>query len=117
MSVIEEGHGPLSAIMVVVCTDRGQHKRTRLADVRWYAADYWRMTAPVSKKQSFYPPASAEGENGSYIFDCPRCTRTPYFARLKWVELMEGRFHPRNWNVDEDGSVSRAEFDVSTVPF
>lgn len=113
MSDIEAERGPLVGIMAIVCTDRGQHKRTRLADVRWYADDYWRMTWPVSKNLSFRPPTNKEGKDSNYVFDCPRCTRTPYFSRAKWSAAVEGRFHPRNW----DDGASHAEFDVSDVPF
>lgn len=108
-----EPSGPLVGIMAIVCTDRGQHKRTRLADVRWYSDGYWHMTCPVSKTLSFYPPKNKEGEDSNYVFVCPRCTRTPYFSRVKWISALENRFHPRHWS---DGA-SRAEFDVSEVPF
>ncbi|RZU32711.1 hypothetical protein BKA19_2413 [Blastococcus saxobsidens] len=112
MTNVNEETPPLLGIMAVVCTDRGQHKRTRLGDVRWYA-DGWRVTWPASSRhQSFLPPENKEGANSNYIFDCPRCTRTPYFSRAKWLELIEGRFHPRNWGVGD-----RAEFDVSLIPF
>ncbi len=101
----------LVGLMVIVCTDRGQHKRTRLADVRWYTDGHWRMTWPASNRQSFRPPLNDEGEHANYVFDCPRCSRTPYFARSKWIELIDGRFSPLTHGD------ARTEFDVSLVPF
>ncbi len=113
MNQVEQDYGPVIGLMAIVCTDRGQHKRTRLADVRWYAHGHWRMTSPVSKHQSFHPPLNRDGQHSNYVFDCPRCARTPYFSRSKWIEIVEGRFHPRTW----DAGGARAEFDVSEVPF
>lgn len=115
MSAIGPDHGQLLGVMAIICTDRGQHKRTRLADVRWYADGYWHMTWPAAKRTSFRPPTNKEGEDSNYVFDCPRCTRTPYFSRAKWVERVEGKFHPREWG--SDGGTAHADFDVSEVPF
>jgi len=111
VNAFRAAHGPLVALMAVVCTDRGQHKRTRLGDVRWYACGLWLMTVPESRHQSFFPPEADKGDN--YVFACPRCGRTPYFARTKWVGAMEGRLHPRNWS----NGVSRADLDISELPF
>ncbi len=109
----EADSGRLVGIMAIVCTDRGQHKRARIADVRWYADGHWRMTAPLSKRPSFYPPLNTDGEDSCYIFDCPRCARTPYLSRQKWIGAVEGRLHPRHWG---DG-VLHSELDVSNLPF
>lgn len=75
----------------VVCTDRGQHKVTRLTTaVREMTGDL-HMTKAM---EAFSPPMGKQATPGSmmsreaYTFICPRCPRTPQVKAAKWWELV-----------------------------
>lgn len=94
--------------VLVVCTDRGQHGQTLLTTARReldgrhgmnFALRYFAPPVPDSE------PESSTGRE-SYIFRCPRCTRTPHIKADRWWAAVE--------------AVVRAdldELDISLLPF
>ncbi|SFN62646.1 hypothetical protein SAMN05216219_1513 [Mycetocola miduiensis] len=75
----------------VVCTDRGQHKETRLtAAIREMNGELHMPNA----LEAFSPPMGKEATPGSmmsrgaYTFICPRCSRTPQIKAARWWELV-----------------------------
>jgi hypothetical protein len=107
---IWEEHGEEIGRLAVVCTNRGAHKRTRLATVTFFADGYWVLSNPGLSLSLMAPMA---GANSQYIFTCARCGRTPQFARDKWREAITGPLSPRN----RDAGATSADFDVSLVAF
>ncbi|MFK0235946.1 hypothetical protein [Streptomyces vinaceus] len=90
----------------IVCTDRGQHRRTRLTTARMRQSERG-MNWPMER---FAPPMpGAEPQSficrEAYTFVCPRCTRTPQVKADKWWMLLEAVVmdHQR-------------EFDISLLP-
>lgn len=108
------------AWLAVVCTDKGQHKRARLCDVRWHP-DYpnqWYVAeagthSPDCEDRS-WEMWSIEGLPDSWMYDfhCQRCGRNIRVGRENWLRLMEA-MHPRNW---PDG-VAQRDLDLSLLPF
>lgn len=97
----------------IVCTDRGQHKRTWITrmrlDRRDDGSEGW--SSPITDgKHSMYGPPDADAEPGdmisreSYGFACCRCTRHPKIRRDRWKALMDGARR-----------VGLEEFDVSAL--
>lgn len=74
----------------IVCTDRGQHKRTRLttAGERYYKDGRPEMF--MSHALRNFAPPMADAEDGtrisrhSYVFRCPLCGRMPTIHRDRW---------------------------------
>lgn len=66
----------------VVCTDRGQHKRTVLMLVRpnLRLAESWESPDPTAA------PGSGTSRESS-IFDCPRCKRHVVVSDSRWNAL------------------------------
>jgi hypothetical protein len=93
----------------IVCTDRGQHKRTWMTRWIWESSDGWRSFILMSDlKHDMYGPAMLDEEPGSvasresYGFCCSRCPRWPKIKWDRWLEIMEAS---RDAKLDE--------FDVS----
>ncbi len=90
----------------VVCSDRGQHESVLLTTARReldgthgmnHALRYF---APPSRDDEF-PELSRE----SYVFRCPRCSRTPRIKRDRWWSL-----------IDELGRQEQTTLDLSLLP-
>lgn len=100
----------------VICTDRGQHKRTQLARVVIGLDDRTgRSVAHMRIRDSWNPPDPEAEPNGgtysgslkSYRFVCSRCDRHPSIDRDRWWKAL---------------AVIRAEtplteVDISVLPF
>jgi len=105
-------------LVTVVCTDRGQHKRTRLFDVR-KVTDHdgmvrRSMTGPAVSGSWQSPDPAAEANAGpfsasrsSYKFDCPRCPRHLSIDQKRWWDGLKV--------VVTQTSV--VEIDISVLPF
>ena len=86
------------ATVEVVCTDRGQHKRTWMARYIWEAGRGWRtfIAGSPAPKHDMHGPPAADAEPGGALstdsvgFACTRCTRWPKIRWERWLELMEG---------------------------
>jgi hypothetical protein len=92
----------------VVCTDRGQHGRVLLTTARRELNGEQGMSFAL---QYFAPPmrdAESESLTGreSYVFRCPRCTRTPQIKADRWWAAVEAVVL-----ADLD------ELDISLLPF
>lgn|SRR5690625_4213650 len=92
----------------VVCTDRGQHKRTWITRMS-NDGDGWRsvIVGKQVKHDMFGPPLHDAPEGGptsreAYGFACSRCNRWPRIAGSRWIALMDGARR-----------VGHVEFDVS----
>ncbi len=104
------------AWLAVVCTDRGQHKRTRLCDVRFQPDGTWAVAETgtpseddsVASWQILWPEGSEE--QWLYDFFCRRCGRNPRLNRQSWLKVMDV-VHPMTW---PDG-VSMRDLDVSRL--
>ena len=95
------GHGPATAWSVaIVCTDRGQHKVTRLAHYDHLVDG----TGSISGKPDSF---DVNGGWHSYTFHCPRCTRRPACNRHTFIDTYVRR-------ASEAGA---AHLDVSYLPF
>lgn len=92
----------------VVCTDRGQHKRMLLTTARRELGGGHGMNNAL---RWFAPPdpdarAGTAMGHDSYVFRCPRCTRTPHIKRERWWQT-----------IDELGRLGIRELDISLLPF
>ena len=91
----------------VVCTDRAQHKRTLLTTARRDLGGGHGMNNALN---CFAPPdpnakeRTATGRD-SYVFWCPRCTRTPHINKERWWQI-----------IDEMGRHGLDELDLSLLP-
>ena len=101
--------------LALICTGRGQHKRTRLVTARWrggpvpvlddvhgthYEPDHWRWTWRL-----LGPGAEPEFRGHRAIeFSCPRCTRRPRPAEQDLLAI-----------VDAARRAGLHEFDVSRL--
>lgn len=114
----------VAAAVAIICTDRGQHKRTRLttwvfwesdpqdASPRlrpWADRDDWTRVARPEEEDvmSRLPRGGWHGawsSRDSFTFRCPRCSRTPRRDRVAWLKLME-----------DSRRVGAPEFDVSHI--
>lgn len=97
----------------VVCTDRGQHKRTWITRMRYDRREDGTLgwSSPVVEgKHAMYGPPDPDAHPGdglsreSYGFACSRCTRWPRIEAARWLALMDGARR-----------VGLAEFDVSAL--
>ena len=123
-----EGRRVNRIFVPVVCTDKGQHLRVRLATVNWWEDGSWHMTL----EPSWQPPnadaeAAASGSGTtvsrtSYGFYCLRCGRNPQITRARWLAgcdryrdafLTEMTHAEKNDGVD----VVLADLDLSLVLF
>jgi hypothetical protein len=85
----------------IICTDRGQHKRTWLTRSIWDAGHGWRhfISGSPEPKHAMFGPPLADAEPGevtsrdSYGFACSRCNRWPKISGDRWIELLEGARH------------------------
>lgn len=82
----------------IVCTDRGQHRRTRLTTARMRRSERG-MNWPLER---FAPPVP-DAKPQSFV--CPRCTRTPQVKTDKWWMLLEAVVMDH-----------QKEFDISLLP-
>ncbi|WP_148574952.1 hypothetical protein [Nocardioides caldifontis] len=80
--------------LAVICTDRGQHKRTRLTTVTW-----WRPlkgNEPDQRDMSAVgrhwdaPSANPHGSTLPYEFWCGVCRRNTQVTADRWWRLAEG---------------------------
>ena len=105
-------------LITVVCTDRGRHEVTRLADVRKVTNSEGvvrrSMTGPVVGGSWQPPDPAAEANAGpfsasrsSYKFHCPRCGRNPSIDQERWWSAM------RHAVTDTD----TVQIDISVLPF
>jgi len=82
----------VDAFLEVVCTDRGQHKRTLLTSACRELDGSHGMNHAL---QNFCPPRGEEAKprsasgRDSYVFWCPRCPRTPHVQRDRWWRLVD----------------------------
>jgi hypothetical protein len=92
--------------VAIICTDRGQHRRTRLTTARLRLSERG-MNWPMERFSPPMPDAKPHSFVGreSYTFVCPRCTRTPQIKADKWWMLLEAVAKER-----------RNEFDISLLP-
>lgn len=104
----------------VVCTDRGQHKRTWMTRFIWEPEELdhprgpwrWRSFIPgePAVAHDMYGPPFADAEPGSgvsreaYGFCCSRCSRWPKVGLDRWLALIDGARR-----------VGMTEFDVSRL--
>lgn len=96
----------------IVCTDRGQHKRTWMTRFIWDGPEEgWRSFIPGQRPaHDMYGPPDVDAEPGSlvsresYGFCCSRCDRWPKVHRDRWLKLLDGA-----------RSVGMTEFDVSRL--
>ncbi len=85
----------------IVCTDRGQHKRTWMAR---YIADQtetgtWRWRTYIlgspTPKHDMHGPPEADAEPGSPVsrtavgFACSRCSRWPRIGWENWLRILD----------------------------
>ena len=93
--------------VLIVCTDRGQHKQVTLSTARreldgTHGMNHaWEHFAPPDPDAR---PLSAVGRK-SYVFVCPKCGRTPQVKFERWWHL-----------VDELGRVGFSHLDISLLP-
>jgi hypothetical protein len=92
-----------------VCTDKGQHARTMLTTARRELDGSHGMNHAL---EHFAPPEgdrakplTATGRD-SYVFICPRCSRTPHIRRDHWWRA-----------IDDLGRLGVDELDISLLPF
>ena len=83
--------------IAVECTDRGQHKRTRLAtvDLLEDGRRHMKMTTPRGPIRSWGPPGSVNDAGHSrdlYEFICPRCRRSPQLQPDRWWAIVDVTF-------------------------
>ncbi|MET8055838.1 hypothetical protein AB0F05_35350 [Streptomyces microflavus] len=90
----------------IVCTDRGQHRRTRLTTARMRRSERG-MNWPLERFAPPVPDAKPQSFvcREAYTFVCPRCTRTPQVKTDKWWMLLEAVVMDH-----------QKEFDISLLP-
>jgi hypothetical protein len=72
----------------IVCTDRGQHKRTWMTRFIWEPAEGWRsLWLGPDRKHDMYGPPTKSHE--SYGFCCSRCKRWPRVEPSRWTKIMD----------------------------
>lgn len=80
----------VDVFLPVVCTDRGQHKHTRLTTVIRELDGTRHMPRAL---EAFAPPMGAKAKPGSrmsrnaYTFICPKCGRTPQVRADRWWDI------------------------------
>jgi len=101
-------------LIPVICTDRGQHTRLRLADVRRVTQSDGSirrsMTYPATSFSFVPPEPDAEPSSvsrTSYRFYCPGCGRHPSILQNRWWDAM--------WHAVTETDV--VEIDISLLPF
>ena len=99
--------------VAVVCTDRGQHKRRRLATVvrrmdggrSMPGLGQFKYTPPAKHYPEVYKDSSdSHDPRGAFVFWCPSCPRTPQIGDGRWWAA-----------VDEAARVGLREIDVSLI--
>ena len=109
-----------------VCTDRGRHPFTYLAEYRWSPErEYmtstiqgWEDDGVPECKQRPDPWTVIERVDDptdwKYEFFCHRCGRNPNMNRTSFRLLVDGPYHPRDWWT----SACRVrDLDISLLPF
>ncbi len=79
----------------IVCTDRGQHKRTWMTRFRWGGGGWTSVRGyrEPSPKHDMFGPPDLRAEPGdalsrqSFGFACSRCSRSPKINRVRWIEI------------------------------
>jgi hypothetical protein len=101
-------------LLQVVCTDREQHRITRLAASLFTDDGTWYETLTHGDSFGVYcsdPDWDGESESDAlYVeFRCTRCARRPRVTLTRWQMLMDG--------LDWRPGVSDLELDISALPF
>jgi len=73
--------------MAIICTDRGQHKRVRLATAEWWAPN--EGGAEHATYRGFGQKFAHE-TGARWLFQCGLCPRTPQVSEPRWDRLMAG---------------------------
>ncbi len=103
----DHDHGQIA----IVCTDRGQHKSTRITTYWWEPGpDGEELTGMSRALESFSPPDPTEAAGSlsrtSYTFHCARCGREPVITPDRWRA-----------GVDAARRAGIAEIDLSRIGF
>src|SRR6266508_5223587 len=94
-------------VLPILCTDRGQHKRRVLTEVRRELDG----SGGMNRALVWFAPPMVDAKPGammglkSYTFGCPSCNRTPEIGADRWWRL-----------VDDAVRAGLAELDLSLLP-